>query len=88
MINTLFSVISDLDTESKVSDSKWVSYMMSGDLELSRDWTRVSVVWDSSGEVTLTSNIGAGGRGMELSELSVFNGRLLTLDDRTGIVYR
>jgi len=81
------SVISDLDTESKVSDSKWVSYMMSGDLELSRDWSRVSVVWDSSGEVTLTSNIGAGGRGMELSELSVFNGRLLTLDDRTGIVY-
>ncbi|KEP63624.1 UNVERIFIED_CONTAM: apyrase [Hammondia hammondi] len=29
-----------------------------------------------------------GGRGMELSELVVFNGELLTFDDRTGIVYR
>ena len=27
------------------------------------------------------------GRGMELSELVVFNGRLFTVDDRTGIVY-
>lgn len=27
------------------------------------------------------------GRGMELSELIVFNGRLYTVDDRTGIVY-
>lgn len=29
-----------------------------------------------------------GGRGMELSELTVFNGNLLTFDDRTGVVYK
>ena len=28
------------------------------------------------------------GRGMELSELLVFNGHLYTIDDRTGIVYQ
>ena len=28
-----------------------------------------------------------GGRGQELSELITFSGRLLTCDDRTGIVY-
>ena len=29
-----------------------------------------------------------GGRGMELSELVVFNGNLYTVDDRTGVVYK
>lgn len=28
------------------------------------------------------------GRGMELSELVVFDGRLLTFDDRTGMVFQ
>jgi soluble calcium-activated nucleotidase 1 len=27
------------------------------------------------------------GRGMELSELVVFNGKLLSFDDRTGFIY-
>ena len=34
----------------------------------------------------LKGNLAAGGRGMELSELQVFNGKLLSLDDRTGEV--
>ena len=29
-----------------------------------------------------------GGRGLELSELVTFDGRLLTVDDRTGIIYQ
>ena len=28
-----------------------------------------------------------GGRGMELSELIVFNGKLYAVDDRTGIIF-
>lgn len=28
------------------------------------------------------------GRGMELSDLKVYNGRLLSVDDKTGIVFR
>ena len=33
------------------------------------------------------SGLNQDGRGMELSELVVFNSRLLTCDDRTGIIY-
>lgn len=46
----------------------------------------VSVEWDE-GLVTLSSNMAYGGRGMELSELVVFNGRLYAVDDRTGVIY-
>ena len=55
--------------------------MLSGDLELSTDHSQVKNRWDQL-ETQLTSSTSAGGRGMELSELSVFNGRMLSLDDR------
>ena len=55
--------------------------MLSGDLELSIDHSQVKIRWDQL-ETQLTSSTSAGGRGMELSELSVFNGRMLSLDDR------
>jgi len=80
------AVIADLDTDSKIGDDKWASFMLSGDLELSTDHSQVKIRWDQL-ETQLTSSTSAGGRGMELSELSVFNGRMLSLDDRTGIVY-
>ena len=35
--------------------------------------------------VTLKSHISEKGRGVELSELIVFNGKLYTIDDRSGI---
>ncbi|XP_017461689.1 PREDICTED: soluble calcium-activated nucleotidase 1, partial [Rhagoletis zephyria] len=47
----------------------------------------VDISWSAGGEERLASPYAAGGRGMELSELVVFNGKLLTCDDRTGIVY-
>lgn len=34
------------------------------------------------------SNIAAGGRAMELSDLAVFNGKLYSIDDRTGLIYQ
>ena len=43
----------------------------------------VSVRWE--GTVELTSHISEKGRGAELSELIVFNGKLYTVDDRSGI---
>ena len=36
----------------------------------------------------LKTSLAQGGRAMELSELVVFNGNLLTFDDRTGAVYQ
>jgi len=81
-------VISDLDTDSKVGDNKWTSYFRKGELRIKVDHSKVEVNIAEKGAVELSSNIGAGGRGMELSELSVFNGKLYTVDDRTGIIYQ
>jgi len=82
------AVISDLDTDSKVGDNKWKSYFRKGELRIKVDHSKVEVNIAEKGAVELSSNIGAGGRGMELSELSVFNGKLYTVDDRTGIIYQ
>ncbi|EOD33708.1 hypothetical protein EMIHUDRAFT_43184, partial [Emiliania huxleyi CCMP1516] len=43
------------------------------------------VTWGDA--VPLRSHLAASGRGMELSTLTWFGGRLLSCDDRTGIVY-
>ncbi|XP_068606724.1 soluble calcium-activated nucleotidase 1b [Brachionichthys hirsutus] len=81
-------VIADLDTESRsAEDQTWVSYMRSGYLSVSDGADRLQVEWDAE-RVTLESHLSEKGRGMELSELVVFNGHLYTVDDRTGVVYR
>lgn len=81
-------IVTDLDTRSKHEKNKysWISYYLKGNLIWNSDHKTVSVYWDKT-PTTLTSSYGCGGRGMELSELVVFNGKLLTFDDRTGIVY-
>jgi len=82
-------VVSDLDTESKSKTDKntWFSYFKTGKLTWSPLSNALRVQWDAGDPLLLKSSIGSGGRGMELSELIVFNGRLLTFDDRSGIVY-
>ena len=81
-------VISDLDTDSKSPDKKntWISYFKKGHLTINPDQTKLSVTWDKE-VVTLQSTLATKGRGMELSELVAFNGRLYTCDDRTGVIY-
>ncbi|XP_005098146.1 soluble calcium-activated nucleotidase 1 [Aplysia californica] len=80
-------LITDLDTNSKSKEKKstWLSYYRKGNLTLSESRTYVNVKLGSP--KVLFSNIASGDRGMELSELVVFNGKLYTVDDRTGIVY-
>ncbi|XP_052124924.1 soluble calcium-activated nucleotidase 1 isoform X2 [Frankliniella occidentalis] len=82
-------VISDLDTDSKSTSesSTWVSYFKKGHLTWDRVHGSASFKWDASEPTRLTSTLGQGKRGMELSELIVFNGKLYAPDDRTGIVY-
>jgi len=80
------AVVADLDTDSKVGEG-WVSFMQYGYLTISDSLDRVSVSWDVE-EVELKGSLAAGGRGMELSELQVFDGKLLSLDDRTGVIYQ
>ncbi|XP_053711518.1 soluble calcium-activated nucleotidase 1-like isoform X1 [Synchiropus splendidus] len=81
-------VIADLDTASRsAKDQTWFSYMKLGYLTVSASADHLDVEWDTD-TVTLESHLAEKGRGMELSELVVFNGHLYSVDDRTGVVFR
>ncbi|XP_033823162.1 soluble calcium-activated nucleotidase 1b isoform X1 [Periophthalmus magnuspinnatus] len=81
-------LIADLDTASRSSKAQtWFSYMKRGHLTFSANGDRLQVEWDTD-IVTLESHLSEKGRGMELSELVVFNGHLYSVDDRTGVVFR
>lgn len=81
-------LIADLDTNSKgPSEHTWFSYLKKGYLTLSASGDHVSVEWDKKDHI-LESHLAEKGRGMELSELVVFNGKLYAVDDRTGVVYQ
>lgn len=81
------AVIADLDTDSRRQQKMtWVSYMRRGHLLVSPSGDSVAVEWDSE-RVALESHLSEKGRGMELSELVAFNGKLYSVDDRTGVVY-
>ncbi|XP_030064486.1 soluble calcium-activated nucleotidase 1-like [Microcaecilia unicolor] len=82
------AVIADLDKDSRSSKKNtWFSYLKMGYLTLSDSQDRVTVEWDED-DIVLESHLSEKDRGMELSELAVFNGKLYTVDDRTGIVYQ
>ena len=81
-------MIADLDKASRSSDKEggWVSRLYSATL-LRNEATDMYSLKVSKNIITLRSQLSEKGRGLELSELQYFNGRLLTVDDRTGIVY-
>eukprot|EP00058_Branchiostoma_floridae_P009948 XP_002595436.1 hypothetical protein BRAFLDRAFT_57510 [Branchiostoma floridae] len=79
------ALITDLDHASKNDEKTWKSFFKKGVLVIKGD--RVEVIWDESKPTVMTSSLAQGGRSMELSELTVFNGRLYSVDDRTGVVY-
>lgn len=84
------ALIADLDKSSKDEQHKytWRSYLKKGYLSYSSTKNSVVVSFDNDNGVTeLDGGYSLNGRGMELSELVTFNGRILTFDDRTGIVY-
>ncbi|ELW68245.1 Soluble calcium-activated nucleotidase 1 [Tupaia chinensis] len=82
------AVVADLDTESRArEENTWLSYLKKGYLTLSDSGDKVTVEWDKDRGV-LESHLAEKGRGMELSDLTVFNGKLYSVDDRTGVVYQ
>ena len=83
------AVISDPDTANKDpdKDNQWLSYLRKGTLSISSYGDKITVNLEDS-PVTLKSQLSQGGRGMELSELVTFNGKLYTVDDRTGVIYQ
>ncbi|KAG8293099.1 Soluble calcium-activated nucleotidase 1 [Homalodisca vitripennis] len=83
-------LINDADVTSKVSNGTWASQFKTGYLEWRPKAGKAGEVvfeWDEGEPVKFTTHFGYEGRGMELSDLIVYDGRLLTFDDRTGLVY-
>lgn len=79
-------LVADLDTASKNEGNNWISYLLTGTLSWNSSNKTVTTQLSKNPSI-LKSSYSLAGRGAELSELIVFNGRLLTFDDRTGIVY-
>lgn len=82
-------IITDLDKVSKSLTEKnmWYSFYKKGYLIWYTSNNTVEVIWDNEESTILKSSLSMGGRGMELSELVIFNDQLYSFDDRTGIVY-
>ncbi|OWA54858.1 Soluble calcium-activated nucleotidase 1 [Hypsibius exemplaris] len=84
-------VIADMDLKSKSLEEEghWISYMKTGFILYNPEFREVKVEWEPPpmGMTLIKSQWSYGNRGMELSELLVFNGRLYGVDDRTGVVY-
>lgn len=88
LITYRIGIVADMDTDSK-SNTKphmFYSYLKKGLLSYNLRTGHVGVTWDSQPPMLLTSTYSHKGRGMELSELIVYDGRLLTFDDRSGMV--
>lgn len=88
IISFKIAVIADLDTNSRIGTTdEWKSYLKTGIITYNTRKKSIDIIWNNDDIQELVSNYGHKGRGMELSELVIFNGRLLSFDDRTGIVY-
>lgn len=83
------SIIADLDKASKHPEKKntWRSFYKKGYLSYTAATSSIVVSFDKEQAIEMDSGYSLKGRGMELSELVTFNGRILTFDDRTGMVY-
>ncbi|EPB76801.1 Apyrase [Ancylostoma ceylanicum] len=81
--------ITDMDKKAKVGAKNWTWQAVTrrGKLTLSADKKTVTVVWMKDSDKNITSGFNNKGRGMELSDLSEYNGHLLAPDDKTGMLY-
>lgn len=83
-----FAAVTDLDKLSVVKDSNkplFRSTLLPGVLTRDDATNKYSIKFEQ--HRTLVSQHNEAGRGMELSELTIYKNRLLSFDDRTGTVY-
>jgi len=83
-----FAVVTDLDQLSRISDSskpKFRSTLLPGVLKRDTVTGKYTVEFEPTRQ--LVSKHNEAGRGMELSELTLYRNRLLSFDDRTGDVF-
>lgn len=84
-------LIADMDKESKHPSkaNMWRSYLKKGFLSYSPAKNSMAVTFNDDDQATeIASGYSLKGRGMELSELVTYNGRMLTFDDRTGLIFQ
>lgn len=81
-------LIADLDKQSKkYSKDFWISYLLEGQLIYYPSTKKIVITFEKEKSL-LRSSLSFSKRGMELSELIVFNGKLYSCDDRTGVIYQ
>jgi len=86
--NFRFAAVTDLDQLSRVTESKkplFKSILLTGIITKDPSSEKYSIEFEDTR--TLTSQHNEAGRGMELSELTLYDDRLLAFDDRTGSVF-
>ncbi|RCN48980.1 Apyrase [Ancylostoma caninum] len=76
-----------MDKSGKAGDFKWRAVARPGELTISADKTKVDVKWLNNLDTNITSGFNYKGRGMELSDISEYDGHLLSPDDKTGMLY-
>ncbi|UXI16156.1 soluble calcium-activated nucleotidase 1 [Sarcoptes scabiei] len=81
-----FATIADQDKLAVVDMKKYKSYIKYGYLYIDPKSLKVKIHFEQ-GEHEIFSPYNYAGRGMELSDLVVFNGKLYTCDDKSGIVF-
>lgn len=83
-----FAAVTDLDQLSLMKDEDKPTYrslLLPGMITRDPATNKYSIEMDQPRQLKTQHN--EGGRGAEFSELTVFNGRLLTFDDRTGDIF-
>ncbi|ETN69226.1 Apyrase [Necator americanus] len=80
-------LITDMDADSRAEEWKWRAISRKAKVTLSADKKEIKLDWIEGSDVNLTTGFNFKGRGMELSDLSEFNGHLISPDDKTGLLY-
>nr|AEP27181.1 apyrase-3 [Heligmosomoides bakeri] len=78
----------DKDAGGSPSDWTWRAVKRKGQLTISGDGEKIAVNWDPSADQNVTTHLNVKGRAMELSDLALFNGHLISPDDKTGMIYQ
>lgn len=78
------AIITDMDSKSK-DVHNWYSTIRYGALAFSQNRTSSFIHW--LGGVNITSTFNFNQKSMEMSDLKIFKNRLLSVDDKLGIVY-
>jgi len=84
----VLTAVADRDSFSfDAASHTWTSVLLRGLLMRDKSTGMYKVSWDLKNQVPLKGKLAEQKRGLELSELKRFDGKLYTFDDRTGIVY-